>query len=72
MQLTGEDEGSRRRRGGFVNSESPTAPHHHLSTAANQLMKRTKSDIIPNLTVAGEHRRKESGISSKLLRVEAI
>ncbi|MEQ2288899.1 hypothetical protein AMECASPLE_027619 [Ameca splendens] len=41
-----------------MNSEDPTgpiAPHCHLSTTSNQLMKRTKSDIIPNLTIVSMH-----------------
>lgn len=59
MQLTREDEGTKRGGGeGFMNSQDPTspiAPHYHLSTTANQLMKRTKSDIIPNLTIVSVH-----------------
>lgn len=56
MQLSREDEG-RERVGGWGEfhklrvPKNPTAPHCHLSTTANQLMKRTKSDIIPNLTI---------------------
>lgn len=50
MQLTREDEG-----GGGLHElripKNPIAPHCHLSTTANQLMIRTKSDIIPNLMI---------------------
>lgn len=54
MQLTGKDEG-----GGWLRElqvpKNPIAPHCHLSTTANQLMKRTKSDIIPNLPIVNVH-----------------
>lgn len=58
MQLTREDEGKRRRGGGLRElwvPNNPIAPHCHLSTTTNQLVKRTKSDIIPNLTIVNVH-----------------
>lgn len=60
MQLTRERmKGWRGGEAGmFMNSEYPTtqiAPHCHLSTTANQLVIRTKSDIIPNLTIVNVH-----------------
>lgn len=49
MQLTSKAEGGRLRELGVP--DNPIPPHRHLSTTANQLMKRTKSDIIPNLLI---------------------
>lgn len=58
MQLTREDEGEVGGGGGLHElgvPNNPIAPHCHLSTTANQVMKRTKSDIIPNLTIVNVH-----------------
>lgn len=48
---------------------SPIAPHRHLSTTTNQLMKRTKSDIIPNLTIVNVHWSRALEVKDHRIRV---
>lgn len=57
MQLTREETKKREEEGdtSLMNSNNPNAPHCCLSAAANQVMKRTKSDIIPNLMIVNVH-----------------